>query len=86
VEALGDDIGQQSWLAEEQDRLVAWLKVRPDHRLLDVCLWIRRRAENSVAVSEITRLYARDKDDLEGLRRIVEVAALPDDWRDYFKY
>src|SRR5215510_1858870 len=43
------------------------------------------RASGSVAVSEITRLYARDKDDLEGLRRIVGVAALPDDWRDYFK-
>src|SRR5262245_37989111 len=43
------------------------------------------RANGSVAVSEITRLYARDKDDLEGLRRIVGVAVLPDDWRDYFK-
>src|SRR5215469_10382459 len=43
------------------------------------------RANGSVAASEITRLYARDKDDLEGLRRIVGVAALPDDWRDYFK-
>ena len=43
------------------------------------------RASGSVAVSEITRLYARDKDDLEGLQRIVGVAALPDDWRDYFK-
>jgi MOSC domain-containing protein YiiM len=43
------------------------------------------RAEDSLAVSEITRLYARDKDDLDGLQRIVGVAALPDDWRDYFK-
>jgi len=43
------------------------------------------RAKGSVAVSEITRLYARDKDDLEGLRRIVGIAALPEDWRDYFK-
>ena len=43
------------------------------------------RAEGSIPVSELTRLYARDKDDLEGLRRIVQVAALPDDWRDYFK-
>jgi len=43
------------------------------------------RASGSVAVSEITRLYARDKNDLEELRRIVGVAALPDDWRDYFK-
>jgi ferredoxin-NADP reductase/MOSC domain-containing protein YiiM len=43
------------------------------------------RAAGSVPVSEVTRLYVRDKDDVEGLRRIVEVAALPDDWRDYFK-
>lgn len=43
------------------------------------------RPRGSVAVTEITRLYARDRDDLEGLRRIVDVAALPDHWRDYFK-
>jgi len=42
------------------------------------------RAEDSVPVTEITRLYARDKGDLDGLRRIVRIAALPDDWRDYF--
>ncbi len=38
-----------------------------------------------VPVSEITRLYARDKADLTALTRIVTVAALPDDWRDYFE-
>jgi ferredoxin-NADP reductase len=43
------------------------------------------RAANSVTVSEVTRLYARDKSDLNGLRRIAAVAPLPDDWRDYFK-
>jgi ferredoxin-NADP reductase/MOSC domain-containing protein YiiM len=43
-----------------------------------------RRAVDSVPVSEVTRLYARDKDDLDGLRRVVGIAALPDDWRDYF--
>ncbi len=43
------------------------------------------RTAGSVAVSEITRLYARDKDDLEGLRRIADVATLPGDWRDYFR-
>ena len=43
------------------------------------------RATHSVTISEVTRLYARDKNDLEGLRRILDVAALPDDWRDYFK-
>src|SRR5208337_3951129 len=29
--------------------------------------------------------YARDKNDLNGLRRISAVGLLPDDWRDYFK-
>jgi SAM-dependent methyltransferase len=37
AEAFGEDIGQQSWLsAEEQDRFIAWLDLRPEHRLLDV--------------------------------------------------
>ena len=37
AEAFGEDIGQQSWLsAEEQDRLIAWLGLRPEHLLLDV--------------------------------------------------
>ena len=42
-------------------------------------------AVDFVPVSEVTRLYARDKDDLDGLRRIVGVAVLPTDWRDYFE-
>ncbi len=45
---------------------------------------LSQRAMDSVSVTEITRLYAHDKDDLDGLRRIVAVAALPGDWRDYF--
>jgi MOSC domain-containing protein YiiM len=36
-------------------------------------------------VSAITRLYGRDKHDVEGMRRVVGIAALPNDWRDYFK-
>jgi len=44
-----------------------------------------RRATDSVPVSEITRLYARDTDDLEGLRRIVTIADLAEDWREYFQ-
>src|SRR5262245_60330407 len=37
TEAFGEDIGQQSWLsAEEQDRLIDWLDLQPNHRLLDV--------------------------------------------------
>jgi MOSC domain-containing protein YiiM len=42
-------------------------------------------AEDSVPLSEVMRLYARDKDDLEGLQRIVRVDALPTSWRHYFE-
>jgi len=43
------------------------------------------RATHEVTVSEITRLYARDREDLEALRRVVQVEALPDSWREYFR-
>jgi ferredoxin-NADP reductase/MOSC domain-containing protein YiiM len=61
-------------------RVVAEGEVAADDPIVVV-----ERGVDSVAISEVTRLYARDKDDLEGLRRIVGVGALPDDWRDYFK-
>jgi len=35
-------------------------------------------------VTEVLRLYARDRDDVDGLRRAVELEALPDGWRTYF--
>ncbi|HWT00718.1 MAG TPA: MOSC domain-containing protein [Pyrinomonadaceae bacterium] len=43
------------------------------------------RDEHNVTVADITRLYARDRDDVETMRRAVEVEALPDGWRDYFR-
>jgi ferredoxin-NADP reductase/MOSC domain-containing protein YiiM len=43
------------------------------------------RSADVLPVPEITRLYARDKTDVAALARVVSVAALPDDWRDYFK-
>jgi MOSC domain-containing protein YiiM len=42
-------------------------------------------AEDSVPLSEIARLYAHDRDDLEGLRRIIGIAWLPDNWRAHFE-
>jgi len=36
-------------------------------------------------VTEITRLYAHDRDDIEGLRRAVELDPLPEGWRNYFR-
>jgi MOSC domain-containing protein YiiM len=43
------------------------------------------RDPHGFRVTEVARLYARDKDDVEGLRRAVELDALPESWRDYFR-
>ena len=43
------------------------------------------RAPTSVPVSEITRLFTRDRDDSEGIRRLLTVDSLPADWRSYFE-
>ena len=43
------------------------------------------RAAEVLPVAEITRLYARDKTDVAALARVASIAALPEDWRDYFK-
>jgi MOSC domain-containing protein YiiM len=43
------------------------------------------RDENHVTVADITRLYARDKDNVELMRRAVAVEALPESWRDHFR-
>jgi MOSC domain-containing protein YiiM len=37
-----------------------------------------------IPVAEITRVYARDRDDLATIERLVALDALPDDWRRYF--
>jgi ferredoxin-NADP reductase len=43
------------------------------------------RAADVLPVTEITRLYARDKTDVAALARVANIAAVPEDWRGYFK-
>ena len=43
------------------------------------------RDENNVTVADITRLYAREKDDVATLRRAISLEALPESWRDHFR-
>lgn len=43
------------------------------------------RDANNVAISDITRLYAFEKDDLATLRRAVKLEALSESWREYFQ-
>lgn len=40
---------------------------------------------NKFAISEITRLYAFEKDDLANMRRAVKLDALSASWREYFQ-
>ncbi len=37
-----------------------------------------------IPVSEITRVYGRDRDDLAAIERFIALDALPEDWRSYF--
>jgi MOSC domain-containing protein YiiM len=41
--------------------------------------------KHSIKVSDVTRLYARDRQNINLLRRVIEVEALPENWRGYFR-
>jgi MOSC domain-containing protein YiiM len=43
------------------------------------------RNENGLTVADITRLYAFDKNDYRAMRRAMELTALPESWRGYFR-
>jgi len=44
------------------------------------------RDAHGVRVSDITRLYTREKHNVTLLRRAIEVEALPESWRGYFQH
>jgi MOSC domain-containing protein YiiM len=44
------------------------------------------REQQDITVPDITRLYAFEKDDMKGLRRAIEVEALPENWKGYFQH
>ena len=39
---------------------------------------------NGVLISDIARMYTRDREDIDTMRRAVKVEALPEGWRNYF--
>jgi MOSC domain-containing protein YiiM len=43
------------------------------------------RDRNGITVSDITRLYVNERDNLDLLDRAMQVEALPESWRDYFR-
>src|SRR6266567_3075500 len=44
------------------------------------------REQREISVADITRLYAFDKDDVKSLRRAIQVEALPESWKGYFRH
>ena len=44
------------------------------------------REQQEISVADIARLYAFEKNDLESLRRAIEVEALSENWKGYFKH
>ena len=47
---------------------------------------LMERSEHSLKVSDVTRLYTREKNNSQLLRRAIEVDALPESWRSYFQH
>jgi MOSC domain-containing protein YiiM len=43
------------------------------------------RGEGDITIADITRLYARDREDFETMRRAVALEALPESWREHFR-
>jgi MOSC domain-containing protein YiiM len=43
-----------------------------------------KRNQDGIIISEMNRLFVRDKYNQELLRKAIHTAALPDDWREYF--
>ncbi len=43
------------------------------------------RGQDELPVSEITRLHAHDRRDVDGLKRAIATASLTPDWREYFE-
>ena len=43
------------------------------------------RDEHEVTIADIVRLYREDKYNVELMRRVISVEALPEEWREYFQ-
>jgi len=44
------------------------------------------REQQEISVADITSLYGFEKNDLKSLRRAIELEALPDNWKGYFRH
>jgi MOSC domain-containing protein YiiM len=45
-----------------------------------------RREQKEIRISDITRLYAFEKNDRESLKRAIALKRLPESWKTYFQH
>jgi ferredoxin-NADP reductase/MOSC domain-containing protein YiiM len=85
---LGIKLGRDEFVAEflERDLLGFYFAVVQEGEVQagDPIVEVRRDP-HGFKVTEITRLYARDREDVDGLRRAVELDVVPESWRNYFR-
>ena len=77
------DIIKRFLVSERSGFYLAVLK-EGEVRAGDEFLLIKRN-EPSVTITDVTRLYSRDKENVELMRRAIAVEALPESWRSYFQ-
>lgn len=46
---------------------------------------VLERDPRGFGVTEVARLFARDRDDVDGMRRAADLDVLPESWRHYFR-
>jgi len=85
---LGIKLGRDAFVTEFLDRglLGFYLAVVREGRVAagDPIVVLERHPVR-LTVSDVGRLYAHDRDDVDGMRRAAALDALPDGWRDWFR-
>jgi MOSC domain-containing protein YiiM len=85
---LGIKMGRDEFVLEflERGRLGFYLAVAREGEVQagDPIVELQRDP-HGIRVTELARLYACERDDVVSMRRAVELDALPDSWRDYFR-
>ena len=74
----------QKFLASERTGFYFSVLQEGETKTGDALELIEKSAQ-SVRVIDVTQLYARDKNNIEMLRRAVAAEALPESWKEYFQ-
>lgn len=85
---LGIKVGRQEFVTEFLERGLHgfYLAVAREGEVEAGDPIVRLRSDpRGFGVTEVARLYARDRNDIDGLRRAARLDVLPESWREYFR-